>query len=239
MSFLDLQNLWKLHQIDRNILTIRRNAANLDIGQSLQAQIQKIQAEADEVGAEYKALSAEQTDLELARKGWEDKIKKFETDLYSGKITNPREVENIQKEVTHLKAQLSQSEDRALELMELVPVAKKPVETLYAQIDKLKADILVKQKEALKQKSVIEEQFKSETAKRAPAANNVLPALLTRYDTIRQKHGGVGMVTPIKGHNCSECGTTLPTKSIDLAKDGKVVTCESCHRIIFASDGLV
>src|SRR5688500_809412 len=110
----DLRKLWKLHLIDTAILEIRARAAALDPGKRIQAQIDALAKELEASPA--KTLGAELSDLELQQKGIASKIAKIEKDLYGGKIVNPREVENLQKEIEALRRQRAGLDERILEL---------------------------------------------------------------------------------------------------------------------------
>jgi predicted nucleic acid-binding Zn-ribbon protein len=99
MASPEIQRLWKLHQIDSAIQEIRTRAAHLDVGQRIQQEIDQIQREDQEVGGQARKLHAEQTDLELANKTIDDKLKKIDKDLYGGKVVTSREVQNLEKEI--------------------------------------------------------------------------------------------------------------------------------------------
>ncbi|HEY0868647.1 MAG TPA: hypothetical protein VGE01_14780, partial [Fimbriimonas sp.] len=78
MASPELQRLWKLHQIDASIQEIRNRAAHLDVGQRIQKEIDAVVVEEEEASGRAKKLHAEQTDLELANKTIEDKLKKID-----------------------------------------------------------------------------------------------------------------------------------------------------------------
>src|SRR5687767_3792804 len=120
----DLLKLWKLHLVDTAILEIRGRAAALDPGKTIIAQIDALNKQLGGTGGQAKTLSAELTDLELQQKNIADKIQKIEKSLYGGKVVNPREVENYQKEIEGLRRQRSALDERIMELWELVPPAK-------------------------------------------------------------------------------------------------------------------
>jgi predicted nucleic acid-binding Zn-ribbon protein len=107
------------------------------------------------------------------------------------------------------------------------------------KVDALKAELAEHQKEVLHQRAKLEQEFKARAAERPDAAKKVDPALLTRYESIRQKHGGLGMAMIDKRGACMLCGTLLPRKTVEAALEDRVITCETCHRILYASEGLI
>ncbi|MCW5942290.1 MAG: hypothetical protein KIS66_08655 [Fimbriimonadaceae bacterium] len=238
MSLAELRKLTKLHLLDQSIREIRARAAALDGGKRILAQIDKIKQDNAEILADAHRLSAEQKDLELQSEGIDAKLKKFEGELYGGKIVNSREIQNVEKEIEALKRQRGHFDERLLELMELVPAAReqaKHVEEALAQKDVQLAEYRVKAAEARTQ---LEAEFKKRMEMRPKLVAEIDPSLYAKYDHIRQKHGGVGLAI-VDGRACGACGTQVPTRVIVAAQEGKVVLCEACHRLLVATEGVV
>jgi uncharacterized protein len=239
MASAELRKLWNLHLIDAALLEVRKRAAALDPGRSFAAEIKRLEDELAEKGGPARALSAELTDLEVANKGLDDKIKRIEKELYGGKIVNPREVENFEKEIAGLKRQRGVNDERILELWELVPPAKKTAEAIEAKIAEAKKGLAQHQQNVLKLKAQLEQEFRERSASRPEAAKEIDRALLARYEGIRQKHAGTGMAEVVKGTSCGGCGTMLPERTLQAAREGRAVTCETCHRILYLTEGVL
>ena len=155
-------------------------------------------------------------------------------------MVNPREVENLQKEIEALRRQRAGLDERILELWELVPPAKEAADKIEKAIADKKTELGEYQKKVVLAKHQLESEFKKQSSLRPEVAKLVPPAMLSRYDAIRQKHGGVGMaqINRQKGA-CGACGMQLPTKAIESAKEERMVTCEACHRLLYYTEGLV
>jgi uncharacterized protein len=237
MASPDLRRLWKLHLIDAAIQDIRNRAAHMDVGQKLTAEIEELNKKLEANG--YKKLHAEQQDLELQQKSIDDKLAKFDKELYGGKVVNPREVENFEKEIAMLKKQRGALDERILEIWEATPPLKEEADKIEAEIAKKKLEVAATRQKAVSLKAQLETDFKTKTADRAAAAKDQNPSLLAKYDTIRNKHNGVGMAEVVKKRQCGACGTLLPERTLQAALDDKVVSCESCHRILYYTEGVV
>jgi uncharacterized protein len=238
MASPELRRLWKLHQIDAALHEIRHRAAALDPGKKETATLQAEEARHAALEGEAKALHGEQLDLELKQRTAQDKAAKFEKELFGGKVVNPREVEAMQKEIATLKKQASSYDDRLLELMDLVPEAQAKVKALEPVIVKAKADLQARRKQALEEKTKLEEAFKANSAARPAAAKEIDAGLLAKYDAIRNK-AGTGMAQIQKGNFCEGCHSHLAERTVQSARDDKLVTCEQCHRILYYTDGLI
>jgi predicted nucleic acid-binding Zn-ribbon protein len=238
MSAMDLRRLHELHLIDFAIFEIKKKAASLDPGRGIQAQIAKLSQYFDLKNQELHALTGEQKDLELAQQSADARAKRINDELYGGKTINPREIENLQAELKNIAKKKDRADERLLELMELIPPAKKLADDAKVEVDKKKAELAEFQKGVLVVKKQMEDDFKTYSQARPAAEKAVDPVMLAKYNAIKAKQGGIGMTDVVKGC-CAACGMKIPTKAIEGAKEGKVFTCEACHRIIYATDGLV
>ena len=238
MASPELRRLWKLSRIDTALLEIRTRAANLDVGAKITAQIQQLEAEDAKVGDEARALHAEQRDLELRQKTIQDKLKKIDKELYSGKFLGPRDVENFEKEKEALRRQRDRDDERLLELFDIVPPAMETAKKIAAQIEDAKARLVERRSRAKQEKVLLETEFARLTAARPEAAKVVPPALLARYDMVRQKSNGMGMVEVV-GTSCGGCGTNLPERTLQALREDKTATCEACHRLLYFTEGVV
>jgi uncharacterized protein len=238
MGVLDLRALHKLHQIDEAIVEIKKRAAAMDPGRAIQAAIQQAEAAQNVIAEPLHALQVEQKELELRNQSIREKLRRIDGELYGGKVVNPREVENLNKEIETLKGQIDKNEDRLLALIDEIPALEAKLPPYDEAIARGKKKLAEHQKSLVELRSQLESEFKTRSAQR-PAALEGIPALmLNRYEEIRKKAGGIGMAD-VKGRSCGMCGTLLPEKSIEFAKEGRIVSCESCNRILYATDGLI
>lgn len=235
----DLFFLWNLHKIDAAIHEIRQRAANLDPGRKLMAELSALENQLSAKQEAAKTVSGAFTDAELEQKGIEAKIKKFDAELYGGKIVNPREVEAHQKEIASLKSRIGELDLKILELMEQVTPLKAEADAAQRAVEAKRAELAEYQKQIMVEKKRMEERFKELNAQRPEAAKKVNPSLMPRYEAIRQKFGYAMTKIDPKGNMCGACGTHVPVKSIESAKEDRIVTCESCHRILYWSESLV
>jgi hypothetical protein len=239
MASAELRQLWKLHLIDEGLLEVRKRAANLDPGRALLSEIKGIESELAETGGSARSLASELTDLELKQKGIADKVKKIEANLYGGKIVNPREVEGFQKEVSLLNAQRASFDERVLELWDLVPPAKEAADLIEKRLAVKKSELAEFQKKVLQDKAQLEVEFKRLSAERPEMAKLIAPPLLARYETVKKQHDGIGMALIKKDKTCGGCGTLQPERTLQAAREDRTVTCESCHRILYYTEGLI
>ncbi|MFZ4506155.1 MAG: zinc ribbon domain-containing protein [Fimbriimonas sp.] len=239
MSSPDLRRLWKLHQVDEAIVEVRKQAEALDPGRVLMSEIKTLEAKHVEVGGEYKALHSEQLDLELSQKSIDDKLKKIDKELYGGKLVNPREIDALQKEIEILKRQRSAHDDRLLELMELVPPAEEKAKKIETAINVRKKALLAKQHEAAALKTQLAARFKALQEQRPEVAKLPSADYLARYEAVRKRTDGIAMAEVVGKRSCGACGMLLAERVIVNAAEGRLTSCEACHRILYYTEGVV
>jgi len=232
MSANDLDNLYRLHKVDAALTEIRQRAANFSIGADEAAAIKAFQPEWAKLKEEFEKLHSEQTDLSLEKQGLQDKIKKIDALLYGGKVVNPREIEAYQKEIEMFKRQISDMDDRLVTILDDVPKAQKRYEVATAKMRELKKAYDEAASKAGDTKAQLETHFKQLAAQRSKLAAGVSTGLMTQYDAIRQRHGGIGMAEVHPDGVCQRCKTKLPEKTRLMIQEGRLATCESCKRIL-------
>lgn len=224
--------LYKLHLVDSALYEMKQHAAALDVGREEAAKIKELEADPEGVLGRSRQLSAELKDQELQQKTLEDKIKKLDSDLFSGKISNPREIAAIEKDKELVNEQRAKIDSRILELWDLVPPAKEAAANIEAQITELKETMAKKQVAAKSEHEKLQAAFKAKAAERAPAAARVPKPLLEVYEKLRAKLDvGMALVTP--DSRCESCGMLVPTKALEHIREDKVIQCEQCRRILF------
>jgi len=229
----NLTALVALQDIDRQILRAKKAQAALDNGAKATAASTEARGLYDAKHTALQHVTGDLKDAELKSASVEQKLKTYQGKLYQGTITNAKELANIEKEIAMLGRQRSDLDGRILELMDEVDQKKCDSElalatsqaaevALRSVVEKYKADY-----------EKLSAEIVDLTKQRAPAVAAVGDAaLLKRYDDLRAKSGGVGIVQVVSG-NCGGCGMTLPTAQVKHVKDAESVeVCENCGRLL-------
>lgn len=154
-----------------------------------------------------------------------------------GLVTDPRGFAALNDEIEHLGKRISDLEDAELEAMEALESSTAAEAELAAQLTELensvRAVIAARDEQLAKSDAEIATRT---TAREAIVAE--LPAdLITLYDRIRAKAGGLG-AAELKGRRCSGCqleATSAALNTYLAAAADDVVRCEECDRILVRS----
>ena len=191
----------------------------------LEADLRIAQKQRDEVGRESNRLEGE---IGLVR----EKIEREEKRLFSGGVSNPKELSSLQAEVASLRKKQGSLEDDLLEVMEQAEQAQATMGNLETERNAASSESQSLSKTVGELTHDIEAQLADHSKTRAEIAPEIPDALLKTYETIRAQKGGVGAAALVGG-TCEGCHTTLPAIEVQkIKKEGGLQRCENCRRIL-------
>lgn len=226
--------LYRLQQIDTQIDQSEASLAELErLLSGDEAVLQSQQAAKD---AE-KALHHSRQALKQAEAAVHDqqvKIGTSEASLYSGRIHNPKELQDLQKEIASLKKHLGVLEDEQLEAMMALEDAEKADQSAQHGLTSAQAGFAERSAGWLGQKDLLLRNLERLKAERSAALSLVQPDSLKVYEMLRKRKSGIA-VTSIKEGSCTVCGTEIRPSELQTARAAQtLVYCTSCGRILYA-----
>ncbi len=239
MRLLDLQAVdSRLDQIAHQRRTLPALTVIAELDAKLTVLSDRIVAAQTEVTDLQRAQTKAETDVEQVR-ARSDRDQEL---LNSGRITVPKELENLQHEVESLARRQSELEDVELEVMEQLEGAREYLGGLTVERDALVAqrDVAVAERDAAFEKADAEaENLKADRADLAP---QITPELGTLYEKLRADNNGVGAAA-LRQRRCEGCRmelTPIDIGRIREAAEDEVLRCEECRRILIrtAESGL-
>jgi predicted nucleic acid-binding Zn-ribbon protein len=225
--------LFNLQKIDTNLDNIRARLKEIENALNDDSLLVKTQEEADITENNYLTAKKELKQAEYEVETQQKKIDNNQKILYSGSVTNPKELEDLQNEAEALARFLAVLEDRQLEKM----VACEEVETLHQaaqkKLDQIKEEIAEESTELTTEKKNLLEQVDKLESEREQHVSMIDFDNLTTYSTLRETHRGVA-VAEVKDKTCTACGSALSASLAQAARSpNKVSFCESCGRILY------
>jgi predicted nucleic acid-binding Zn-ribbon protein len=182
-------------------------------------------------GQRLEALEKKQHDAEWEIEDIAGKLQKIEQALYSGSITNPKELASLQHEADGFKNRRCDLEESTLEIMEQVEMAVDNLENLSREIEEVEA----KWRQEQQQLSADIEQLINSLSALKDERQAALAAIDTEalgvYNRLRQQKGLA--VARVEQGTCRGCRISLSTAELQRVKGERLVMCGSCGRILF------
>lgn len=171
--------------------------------------------------------------LELDIAGLNDKLRKNQDRLYSGRVRNPKELTGLQDEAAALRRRRSELEDEELELMIGIEELEAELAERQARLRQIEASWGQDQASLRAEKEQLEAELAVLGDEREAARARIDSATLAMYDDLRQRQGGTA-VAQLKRGICQVCGVDVPTNLARTVERGEGIHfCPICSRILY------
>lgn len=225
------RQLYQLQEVDLEVETNEQALQGL-ISQLGESQVVvQTRAKLSSIEQQLEELKKQQHKVEWEVDDVGAKVKSVEDELYSGRIRNPKELTNLQAEAEALKARRTQSEDRALELMEQVEKATAEAAATRKELAMLEKEWRRQQKQLSADIEKLRKVLADLMQKRQLLAEQVHPEALDFYQRLRKQRGKA--VAKVEQGICRGCQISLSITDLQRARSGTLVQCSSCGRILF------
>lgn len=155
------------------------------------------------------------------------------TTLYSGTVTNARELQDLSEEIEALSRRITVLEDQDIEIMEQLEPVDARLAELEAAWSAAETELANAELRLTAAEAEISVELDAETASRTEAASGIDSELLAEYDSLRGGRGGIG-VARLTGTQCGGCHLTL--SAVEAARIRKnpdrVTHCDECGRLL-------
>lgn len=152
----------------------------------------------------------------------------------AGQITNPKDLERMQHELTSLDRRIATLEDEELEVMEQLEEAQAALTELSGQVseadDRLSALVTSRDLKA----AALDADLDRLKGERATAVEGMPEDLLALYERLRANKDGVG-AAELRQRRCNGCQLTIDNAELAVIRakpSNEVVRCEECQRIL-------
>lgn len=229
----ELNALYALQQIDSAIDALKREFAALDAGQGEAAARDTAKKAHDEAAATLSADTASLHDVELEQKTVLAKKDDYEKKLYSGSVTNPRELMAMQEEVEMLERMRTRLDEKILGLVNALETHRSHEAQTKKTLQETTKTLKAKQSDYKQHAQTIADQARALLMQRKTAEKSVPAALLQRYETLRIHKNGLAIVALEDGNACGGCKMGLPTMLVQRVHEGShIEVCQNCKRIL-------
>ncbi len=161
------------------------------------------------------------------------KLEQVESSLYSGKVQNPKELQDLQNDLAALKRHLATLEDRQLEAMLAIEEARETNQQAEKNLRETEARLISQNASLASERDHLRGALENLQAERAATYNTIPTDLITKYETLRQKRRGLAVAT-ISDNACDACGAGLtPGMAQTVRMAAQLIECPSCGRFLF------
>ena len=159
------------------------------------------------------------------------KITAVEEQLYSVRITNPKELSNLQHEINTLKSRRDQMETKALGLMDQVELTENSVAAANNELKQLENEWNNQQQQFSTEIDQIKSKLSDLKQKYQLLANEIDPHAVELYTKLRKQKGQAA--ARVEQGICLACRISLNSSALQQVRSGNLTQCSSCGRILY------
>ena len=185
----------------------------------------------EEENSKFHELDVKRKKLEDTVDTHEEKIKSNESKLFSGTITDSKELSNYQEEIQMLKNSNSKFEDEILTIMEEQDMAKPGTEALKKEMVEFESIVLRIRSEMDEKLEVLKHNIEGLKKRKEDVISRIPGDYLKKYNDLKTKKGGIA-VSVIKDNFCNACNMEIPSIEAERFVDSdQVYRCPICGRM--------
>jgi len=227
--------LYRLQQVDRKLDRARAQLDSIRKTLENDTELRDALAKADEAQKELHRVKNDLKNAEAETQSQKIKIEQTESSLYGGKVQNPKELQDLQKDSASLKKHLATLEERELESMLKAENAETFMQNAKDQLEKIQSRLGDEHKKLLDEQGRLMKDIERLGEEREASVNPIESNLLITYEELRKQKRGVA-VADFSDNTCASCGSTLNASIQQNAKSSnQLAYCPSCGRILYAS----
>jgi predicted nucleic acid-binding Zn-ribbon protein len=226
--------LYRLQEIDLSLLRAQKRVQEISAVLGDNQAIRAAEADVTQAQQHLTPLQTSARNLELEIQSNAEKVKTTDEQLYGGRVTNPKELQDMQQEIQSLRKRNTELEDHLLETMVAIEEAEAALDAAAARLQSVREIWESEHSQLLDEGAELETKIATFQQQREQALKSVTPENQKLYHNLRvKKHNQP--VAALAGNNCSVCGveqTLAVARSVRQAQ--ALVYCSNCGRILVA-----
>lgn len=227
--------LYRLQQVDSQVDQIQARLKaireTLENDLTLRAATEACAAAESKHKESERALKQSEDEVEKQRV----KIEQAEASLYGGQVHNPKELQDLQKDVASLKRYLQTLEERQLEAMVNAEATENELRAAKEKLESVKSNLSDQNRDLTQESEVLKKDYERLQSERNAVMSDITKQAINAYDQLRKQKRGIA-VTTFSDSSCTSCGTTLTASLQQSARSAsQLFNCPTCGRILYAN----
>jgi predicted nucleic acid-binding Zn-ribbon protein len=226
------QTLFQLQQLDTALDSAQKRIQEINLILKDRSELSAAESIHHEKESTYAEKSSSLKSAEHAVSLQNSKLELNQKKLYSGVVTNPKELEDLQLESQSLTKYLEVLEERQLEAMLAFDQSKAELDSASKKM----AQLTLEQEKLHKSLNEEISRLKAEISDLKEKKDHFLETEnlpdISSYQSLRKSSGGIA-VALMKDSSCLSCGASIPSAIEQEAKSpAKLAYCPTCKRIL-------
>jgi len=229
-----LKPLIELQAVDLRLIEIRERLAKFP---KRLAEVEgRVAAAKHDVAAAKESLltgQKERKTYEMDVEQWKERAKKYRNQ--TGEVKSNEAYKALLHEIQNAEDEIAKAEDRLLERMVSGEQYDREVKAAEARVKEVEA-VAAKERQTIQAEyNATQKELTAAEAVRAAAMSAVPEDLVSHYERIAKRHGGIALAD-VRGEGCGQCGVHIRPhviQQLQRANNDAFFHCETCTRILY------
>ena len=223
--------LRRLQVADSRITTLRGQLAAAEAAVRGDAELERQRSLAGTAATATQQAAERAAAAEAEMKALETRARTLDRRLYGGSVHNPHELMEMQQELEALRAQLSEAESAALELLETADAAGRDDANAAQELASHEARRAGELAPLRERVARLQSELEAAIGERVAIAEGIYAAALALYQRVAQRREPA--VVALAGDSCGGCHLPLSIEERRLVRTSEgIVQCPNCDRIL-------
>jgi len=227
--------LYRLQQVDSRIDQIQARLKTIQQTLENDLELRAAREQLAAIETQYKdaehALKQSEAEVEKQR----IKIEQAESSLYGGRVQNPKELQDLQKDIASLKRHRETLEERQLEAMLLLENLEKELQAAKDTLEHVQSRLKEEHQDLARESETLRRDLERLNSEHQAVVTDIADQALKAYEALRKQKRGIA-VTTVADSSCEACGTTItPSQQQSARSTSQLFHCPTCGRILYAN----
>ncbi len=226
-----------MQELDARLDALRHQLGSIPEATAL-AELERGRSDVDDAARDLRVEVADLTEEQARADADVEQVKaRRERDqgmIDAGSITDPKALQRMLGELESLQRRIGDLEDVELEVMEKLETAQTGLAEREAALAKIDSEAAELEEARARKAATLEAELVSVAAERQAAVIDMPEDLMSLYEKLRAKNGGVGAAA-LRRKECEGCRITINASDLAVIAGkpaDEVVRCEECDRIL-------
>ena len=226
-------SLYQLQQLDLELERVIAEQQALETSLQGDSALKKLRAEHAIAQQQLQLVLQAQKEAEWAVEELDQRLRTQEQRLYSGVVTNPKELYALQQEVQHLRAQQNRQEEMALEVILTTESLQEAANSKAEALQQAQEKWLETNAAGMIRRDQLDVKRQELMANREQFVSTIDAQLLNRYEALKRTKQGRA-VSKVDQNSCQWCRVILTHSELQRVRTSTdLQMCSNCGRILY------
>lgn len=236
---MQLQLLWELQELDLTISSVKKKIEDAPLQSGVDQVTERLKELNNQLSEDELRLKEDRKtlrSLEMNTQKIVDDRKELSENMYGGKVSNIKELEQMQRKMDLLAAEKKKLEDNILNLMESIEEQESSLEQISAELNHSRQDLEGKEKQLTDELLQLERELARLEEERINIAGKIEAKYMNKYVMLAEKNQGQALARVVEDL-CSGCRVYISSGLRGkLYNPAAMVYCENCGRLLVKLD---